>query len=103
MEKWFQGTVCAYYGGASKTGDDVVASDLAWEAKQVPDRLFKRRSRAEARGDVSRGLVLYRGVQAICNICFNLFRFQISVEIVEGNSEAICASALRRKILGLAS
>jgi hypothetical protein len=60
----------------------VGAGFLSREGEALFEGLMRKRSRAEARGNLGAGLVLYQGVQAIDDPCLTLWRFQLYGGIV---------------------
>lgn len=62
----------------------VGAGFLSSHGERLFERLMMRRSRAEARGDLGRGLILYQGIQTIENPQTTLWRFRLYGGILFG-------------------
>lgn len=89
----------------------VGAGFLSTEGERLFEQLMMRRSKAEARGNLGLGLILYQGVQALDNPTTTLWRFQLYGGIqFGGDPEAptqapstIWASTSRTPIPGLSA
>jgi hypothetical protein len=89
----------------------VDAGFLNPEGERFFEQLMMRRSRAEARGNLGRGLVLYQGVQTLDNPLTTLWRFQLYGGIQFGGDpdaptqapSNIWASTSRNSVPGLST
>jgi len=89
----------------------VGAGFLSREAERFFEQLMSRCSRAEARGDLGRGLILYQGVQTVDNPLTTIWRFQLYGGIQfggdpQGHSKAVSniwASTSRKPVPGLSA
>jgi hypothetical protein len=87
----------------------VGAGFLSSEGERLFEQLMLRPARAEARGNLGDGLILYQGVQAIDDPCLTLWRFQVYGGILFGGDpraagevpSTIWASTSRVSVPGL--
>lgn len=87
----------------------VGAGFLSSHGERLFEQLMMRRSRAEARGDLGRGLILYQGIQTLENPQTTLWRFRLYGGILFGGDpiakdevpSTIWASTSRTAVPGL--